>query len=104
MRERSRSWAVVLGLGFGLGASGCHGALPGDAPSAPFKSGVLIEAPVDAVALATDDSGIYWTSGANELWVLRTGAPAPERLAPGSPPPATCNQPTAPFLTPTQVF
>src|ERR1051326_5177804 len=101
MRERSRSVVgLILASGLGWGATGCHGALPGDSPPpAPFKSGLLLEAPIDAVALATDDSGIYWTSGASELWVLRTGASAPERLAPGSPPPATCDQPTAPFLT-----
>jgi len=95
---------MVLGLGFGWGAIGCGGALGGASPAAPLVSGVLIDAPVDAVALAADDSGIYWTSGANELWVLRTGAPAPERLAPGSPPPATCDQASAPLLGSTQVF
>jgi len=105
MRQRSRSRAaVILGLGVGWGVIGCQGALPGDGPSAPFRSGVLIDAPVDAVALGSDDSGIYWTSGANELWVLRTGATMPECLAAGPPPPATCNQATAPVLASTQVF
>ena len=105
MRGRSRSLVgVILASGLGWGATGCHGALPGDSPPAPFKSGVLLEAPVDAVALGADDSGIYWTSAANELWVLRTGASAPERLAIGAPPPATCNQATAPVLTAIYAF
>lgn len=100
---------MILASGFGWGAAGCHGALPGDSPPgslspAPFKSGVLLDGPIDAVALAADGSGIYWTSGANELWVLRTGAGAPERLAPGAPPPATCNQAPAPMLGATDVF
>lgn len=95
---------MVAGLGLGWGALGCGGALPGDSPAGPFKSGVLFDAPIDAVALATDASGVYWTSGANELWVLRTGAAAPERLASGSPPPGTCYQASAPFLASTQVF
>ena len=41
----------------------------------------LSETPIDAFALAADSSGIYWTTPANELWVLRTEQGAPERLA-----------------------
>jgi hypothetical protein len=67
----------------------------------------LTTVPVDAVALAADDSGIYWTSPANELWVLRAPGAVPIRLASGGPRGSSCCdavQPSRPLPTADQVF
>jgi hypothetical protein len=58
----------------------------------------LSEAAIDAFALAADASGIYWTTPANELWVLRTEHGAPERLAADADAGPDCQPPSPPLL------
>ena len=58
----------------------------------------LSEAPIDAFALAADSTGVYWTTPANELWVLRTEQGAPERLAIDAEAGPYCQPPSPPLL------
>ena len=58
----------------------------------------LSESAVDAFALAADGSGIYWTTPANELWVLRSEHGAPERLAADGEAGPDCQTPSPPLL------
>ena len=64
----------------------------------------LTPAHVDAIALAGDDSGIYWTSPANELWVLPAGSPIPVRLASDPGVTDSCSTPTPPLVAASHVF
>jgi hypothetical protein len=43
----------------------------------------LIPDTIDAVDLAADANGLYWLTSTDELWMLPTGATAPQRLSPG---------------------
>ena len=98
MRKRSggsggASIGLLVSAAIGSAASGlaCSQTplVPDDAggTGAPPASGPrpLTTVPIDAVALAADDSGIYWTSPSNELWVLRAPGGVPARLAVGGP-------------------
>ena len=64
----------------------------------------LSDAAIDAFALAADSSGIYWTTPANELWVLRTEQGAPERLAADAEAGPYCQAPSPPLLAGGFVF
>jgi hypothetical protein len=74
---------------------------PGNPPASGPRA--LTPVPVDAAELAADDSGIYWTSPASALWVLRPGAETPERLTADAASP-TGRWPSPPLLAPAHVF
>src|SRR5262249_61617281 len=77
---------------------------PNAPPPATHGPRPLTPVDVDAVALAADDSGIYWTSSANKLWVLPAQVPLPVPLAADSGGIAQCSTPTPPLLSPSDVF
>jgi len=84
---------------YGDGGSGS------DAPP-PTMAGPrqLTPLPVDTVGLAADDSGIYWTSPVNNVWVLPPATAIPIPLAIGSSRGADCARPSAPLLAPDHVL
>ncbi|HEY7376138.1 MAG TPA: hypothetical protein VIF57_28510, partial [Polyangia bacterium] len=116
MLGRSRSLGgLVLALWVSLVAAiGCSqqllapdadaGAGADTTPPAPLGPRLLTPAHVDAVALAADDSGIFWTSPANELWMLPAGSAIPVRLASDPGVTDSCSTPTPPLLTAAHVF
>ena len=65
---------------------------------------MLSAIPVDAVALAADDTGIYWTTSDSQLMVLRTGHDAPERLGGDTGGGQFCGAPKPPLLAGGFVF
>ena len=77
---------------------------PDASPPPPPGMRALSDAPIDAFALAADSSGIYWTTPANELWVLRAEQGAPERLAADAEAGPYCQAPSPPLLAGGFVF
>jgi hypothetical protein len=101
----------MAALGTALGCSqlpipphGDGGATDGP-PSTMHGPRALTPFRVDAVALAADDSGIYWISPANGLWFLPAGFPIPVPLAPDAKPgPYCCWCTTPPVPAGSSVF
>jgi len=77
---------------------------PNAPPPATHGPRPLTPVDVDAVALAADDSGIYWTSTANKLWVLPAQVPLPVPLAADPGVTVWCTGPTPPLLSSSDVF
>ena len=113
MSGRSRWWGGLSSLiGLAMAASCSQLPIPpyndggaGDTtPPMTLGPHALTPVPVDAVGLAADDSGIYWTSPANELWVLPPGAPLPVPLTLDSHPGLSCSFAPPPVPTASHVF
>jgi len=112
MSGRSRWWGALL-VWF-AGSLGCSelpvppydaGAPPdGPPPPTTFGPQPLTPISVEAVALAADDSGIYWTSPANNLWVLAPEIPIPLPLGTDAGKTVSCFGPTAPLLSSSYAF